>query len=115
LPVEDFLFSAGGGFLFGAVAGYAIKKVMKIAAVVVGLFVTGLAFLSYKGWIDVKWTAMEDATRSTLAGVTTQALHTLNNMTSHIATHSSTIVTSGLPIAAGLGFVPGLVIGFKRG
>jgi hypothetical protein len=36
LPVEDFLFSAGGGFLFGAVAGYAIKKVMKIAAVIVG-------------------------------------------------------------------------------
>jgi uncharacterized membrane protein (Fun14 family) len=55
LPVEGFLFSAGGGFLFGAVAGYAIKKVMKIAAVVVGLFVAGLAFLSYKGWIDVRW------------------------------------------------------------
>jgi hypothetical protein len=34
LPAEDFIFSAGGGFLFGAVAGYAIKKVMKIAAVV---------------------------------------------------------------------------------
>jgi hypothetical protein len=23
LPAEDFIFSAGGGFLFGAVAGYA--------------------------------------------------------------------------------------------
>jgi hypothetical protein len=34
------------GFLFGAVVGYAIKKVMKIAAVVVGLFVAGLAYLS---------------------------------------------------------------------
>ena len=42
LPLEDFVFSAGGGFLFGAVAGYAIKKVMKIAAVVFGLFVTAL-------------------------------------------------------------------------
>ncbi|MGC1932536.1 MAG: FUN14 domain-containing protein [Candidatus Nitrosopolaris sp.] len=36
MPLEEFLFSAGGGFLFGAVAGYALKKVMKIAAVVVG-------------------------------------------------------------------------------
>jgi uncharacterized membrane protein (Fun14 family) len=53
LPVEDFLLSAGGGFLFGALAGYVIKKVMKIAAVVVGLFVAGLAYLSYKGWIDL--------------------------------------------------------------
>jgi hypothetical protein len=49
LPVEDFLFSAGGGFLFGAIAGYAIKKVMKVAATVAGLFVPGLAYLSYKG------------------------------------------------------------------
>ena len=56
VPLEDLLFSAGGGFLFGAVARYAIKKVIKIAAVVVGLFVAGLAYLSYKGrlWSGVK-------------------------------------------------------------
>jgi uncharacterized membrane protein (Fun14 family) len=42
LQIEEFVFSAGGGFLFGAVAGCAIKKVMKIAAVVVGLFVAPL-------------------------------------------------------------------------
>ena len=34
--------------------GYAIKKVMKIAAVVIGLFVVGLSYLSYKGLIEVK-------------------------------------------------------------
>ena len=44
MSIENLVFSAGGGFLFGAVAGYAIKKVMKIAAVVVGLFVVGLTF-----------------------------------------------------------------------
>jgi uncharacterized membrane protein (Fun14 family) len=49
MPVQDFLFSAGVGFLFGAVAGYAIKKVMKIAAVVVGLFVTGLEYSVIQG------------------------------------------------------------------
>jgi uncharacterized membrane protein (Fun14 family) len=35
-------------------AGYAIKKVMKIAAVVIGLLVAALAYLSYRGWVDVK-------------------------------------------------------------
>jgi uncharacterized membrane protein (Fun14 family) len=114
LTVEDFLFSAGGGFLFEAVAEYAIKKVIKIAAVVVGLFVAGLAFLPYKGWIDVKWMEMENATRSTLADVTTQALHTLNDTALQLATHSS-IAASGLPLATGIGFVPGLMFGFKRG
>ena len=41
--------------------GYAIKKVMKIAAVVIGLFVAALAYLSYRGWVDVKWAVMGDA------------------------------------------------------
>jgi uncharacterized membrane protein (Fun14 family) len=113
LPLEDLLFSAGGGFLFGALAGYAIKKVMKIAAVILGLFVAGLPFLAYKGWIDIKWTAMEKGTRLALTDVATQLMHTVNNTASQFATQSSTIATSGSPIAAG--FVPRLLIGFKRG
>jgi uncharacterized membrane protein (Fun14 family) len=115
MPLEDLLFSAGGGFLFGALAGYAIKKVMKIAAVVVGLFVAGLAYLSYKGWIDVKWLEIENATITTLSTVEGQIEQALNNTASQFATHSSAIAVSGLPLAAGIGFVPGLVIGFKRG
>jgi uncharacterized membrane protein (Fun14 family) len=115
LPVEDFLFSAGGGFLFGAVAGYAIKKVMKIAAVVIGLFVVGLAYLSYRGWVDVKWAAMEDASRSTLTNASEQIAHALNTTATQFASHPSPVAASGLPIAAMFGFVPGLIIGFKKG
>jgi len=89
LPVEDFIFSAGGGFLFGAVAGYAIKKVMKIAAVVVGLFVAALAYLSYKGFIDVKWIAMENATRSAFKNVAGRAVHALNSTATQFAAHPS--------------------------
>jgi uncharacterized membrane protein (Fun14 family) len=72
LPVEDFLFSVGGGFLFGTMAGYAIKKVMKIAAAAIGLFVAALAYLSYRGWVDVKWVMMEDVLRSTLTNASEQ-------------------------------------------
>jgi uncharacterized membrane protein (Fun14 family) len=91
-------------------AGYAIKKVLKVAAVVSGLFVVGLAFLAYKGWIDVKWTAMENGAGLAFVNVTTQALHTLNDTASQFATHSS-----GLTLSAGIGFIPGLMFGFKRG
>jgi uncharacterized membrane protein (Fun14 family) len=115
LPVEDFLFSAGGGFLFGALSGYAIKKVMKIAAVVIGLFVAALAYLSYKGWVDVKWAAMEDASRSTLTNATEQVVHALNNTATQFASHPSAVATSGLPVAAMFGFVPGLMVGIKKG
>ena len=115
LPVEDFLFSAGGGFLFGAVAGYAIKKMMKIAAVVIGLFVAGLAYLSYRGWVDVKWAVMEDASRGTLTNASEQIAHALNTTATQFASHPPPVVVSGLPIAAVFGFVPGLMMGFKKG
>jgi uncharacterized membrane protein (Fun14 family) len=115
LPVEDFLISVGGGFVFGAVAGYAIKKVMKIAAVVIGLFVAALAYLSYRGWIDVKWAAMEDATRRTLTNASEQVVNALNNTATQFASHPSAVPASGLPVAAVFGFVPGLMMGFKKG
>jgi uncharacterized membrane protein (Fun14 family) len=114
LPVEEFLFSAGGGFLFGTAAGYAIKKVMKIAAVVVGLFVAALAYLSYKGLIDVKWVAMENVTRSALSNASGQVVHALNNTATQFAAHPSAVSTSGLPIAVAIGFVPGVLMGFKK-
>src|SRR5215469_9912039 len=115
LPVEDFIFSAGGGFLFGAVAGYAIKKVMKLAAIVIGLFVVGLAYLSYRGWVDVKWAAMEDASRSILTNASEQVIHALNNTATQFTSHASSLSASGLQIAAMFGFVPGLMMGFKKG
>ena len=101
--------------MFGAVAGYAIKKVMKIAAVVIGLFVVGLSYLSYRGWIDVKWVAMEDASRSTLTNASEQVVNALNNTATQFASHPSTLAASGLPVAAMFGFVPGLMMGFKKG
>ena len=109
LSLEDFVFSAGGGFLFGTAAGFAIKKVMKIAAVVVGLFVAALAYLAYKGLIDVKWVAMENSTRSALSNASGQVVHALNNTVTQFAAPTSGVATSGLPIAAMFGFVPGLL------
>ena len=94
MPVDDFLFSAGGGFLFGIVAGYAIKKVMKIAAIIIGLFVIGLAYLSYRGWVDVKWVAMEDASRSTLTNASEQVVNALNNTATQFTSHASSLSAS---------------------
>jgi uncharacterized membrane protein (Fun14 family) len=115
LQIEEIVFSAAGAFLFGTAAGYAIKKVMKIAAVVIGLFVAALACLLYKGLIDVKWIAMENATRSALTNASGQLVHALNNTATQFAAHPSAVSASGLPIAAAVGFVPGILMGFKKG
>ncbi len=88
---------------------------MKIATVVIGLFVGGLSYLSYRGWIDVKWIEMENVTKTTMTNVAGQALHAINNAASQFTAHSTTIEAVGLPVAAEIGFMPGLMIGLKRG
>jgi uncharacterized membrane protein (Fun14 family) len=37
----------GGGSFVGILIGYALKKVIKLVAVIVGLFLAGLAYLQY--------------------------------------------------------------------
>jgi uncharacterized membrane protein (Fun14 family) len=88
---------------------------MKIAAVVIGLFVAALAYLSYRGWVDIKWVAMEDASRSTLIDASEQVVHALNNTATQFSSHPSAVAASGLPMAAAFGFVPGLMMGLKKG
>jgi len=114
LSIDNIIFSAGGGFLLGTVAVYAIKKMIKLAAIIVGLFVVALAYLSYKGWLDIKWIPIENAAKSILTEITNQAIQALSNTASHFQAHPSAIGSVGLPIAA-IGFMPGLIFGLRRG
>jgi hypothetical protein len=79
------------------------------------LIVATFAYLSYRGWVDVKWAAMEDASRSTLTNASEQVVHALNNTATQFALHPSAVAASELPIAATFGFVPGLMMGFRKG
>jgi uncharacterized membrane protein (Fun14 family) len=38
----------GGGFFGGVLLGYAITKIVRIATIIVGLFIAGLVFLQYQ-------------------------------------------------------------------
>jgi uncharacterized membrane protein (Fun14 family) len=38
----------GGGFFGGLLIGHAFKKVVRLVAIVVGLFIAGLAYLQYQ-------------------------------------------------------------------
>jgi len=64
----------GGGLFIGLLIGYALKKIVKLVAVVVGLFFAGIAYLQYEV-INVNWTklqAVSQNTVSTIANATTQ-------------------------------------------
>ena len=100
----------GGGFFAGILIGYALKKVVKVVAIVVGLFFAGLAYLPYQHIIDIRWAKLESTSQNavtTLANATTQipGLNTTD--------HTATISNPSIPLTGSLSM--GFVIGFIKG
>jgi uncharacterized membrane protein (Fun14 family) len=95
----------GGGFFGGLLLSYALKKVVKLIAVVVGLFIAGLAYLQYQQIASVNWDKVE-GTISTIANATTNTLNHYN-----IETLAATNI--GIPLTSGMS--AGFAIGFMKG
>jgi uncharacterized membrane protein (Fun14 family) len=56
--IESFGLTAatmGGGFFGGILIGYVLKKVIKIVAIIAGLFLAGLAYLQYHQIANINW------------------------------------------------------------
>ncbi len=49
----------GGGFFVGILIGNALKKVIKIVAVIFGLFLAGLAYLQYHQIANINWNKLQ--------------------------------------------------------
>ena len=61
MNVESFVPTAatiGGGFFVDVLIGYALKKIIKTLAVIVRLFLAGLAYLHYNQIADINWKIM---------------------------------------------------------
>ena len=114
-PPTALFFGAGGiGFVFG----YAVKKVAKILAVVLGLFFIGLAYMDYNGWVKVNWQAVSNSTNTAATNgmhqVITIVNHTAIQLQNHVA--SSGVNEIGLfPIAGATGLMGGLIYGLQKG
>jgi uncharacterized membrane protein (Fun14 family) len=94
----------GGGFFGGLLIGYALKKVVKLMTIVVGLFLAGLAYLRYQQIASVNW----DKVESTITGLA-NATNILNNY--NIETLA--VTNLGIPLTGGVS--AGFAIGFMRG
>jgi uncharacterized membrane protein (Fun14 family) len=95
----------GGGFFGGLLLGYAVKKAVKLIAVIVGLFIAGLAYLQYQQIASFNWDKIE-GTISTIANATTNTFNGYN-----IETLATTNL--GIPLASGVS--AGFAIGFMKG
>jgi uncharacterized membrane protein (Fun14 family) len=105
----------GGGFFVGILIGYALKKVIKIVAVIFGLFLAGLAYLQYHQIANINWNKLQTVSEGTIT--------TLSNLSMQIpafgdghatATASSIVMTSfGIPLTGSMS--AGFTIGFIKG
>ena len=109
--ISSFGATIGGGFFVGILIGYALKKVVKIVAIVVGLFFAGLAYLQYQQIVAINWNKIPQISHNvvtTLANATTQ-------IPGFNSGHSADIAISnfGIPLTGSMSV--GFTIGFIRG
>jgi uncharacterized membrane protein (Fun14 family) len=100
----------GGGFFVGILIGYALKKAVKVVAIVVELFFAGLAYLQYQQIVAINWNKVPHLSQNvvtTLANATTQ-LPGFNS--GHPADIS--ISNFGIPLTGSMSV--GFTIGFMR-
>lgn len=107
LPRVEILAPVLGQLTFGALAGfaagYALKKVGKLAAIALGIFFILLQLLAYFGFVEVNWLQIQRHVDPQLQPDALEGLW--RNLLA--------LLTLNLPFAAA--FVPGFVVGLQRG
>lgn len=97
--------SMGFGVTTGFLIGFAIKKVMKILAVVAGIFFAAIMYLETQNIISINW----DRLRATSDG----AVIALTNAAGQIQGISTTETNLALPLTGSMAM--GFAIGFMKG
>jgi len=109
--IGAFMATLSGGFFTGVLIGYALKKMVKLIAVVVGLFLAGLAYLQYQQIVVISWNKIPRLSQN--------AVSALANATAQIPGFSSdhtaalTMTNFGIPLTGSM--VMGFAVGFVKG
>ena len=89
---QNLVMTLGGGFFGGILIGYALKKVIKILSIVVGLFLAGLAYLQYQQIAKINWDKLQSVSQgaiSNLANATTQISNNIGGDHDHTTSYSN--------------------------
>jgi uncharacterized membrane protein (Fun14 family) len=115
MPIEinSFLGSGAFGCLIGFLIGYAVKKVVRLAAIVTGLFLGGITYLQYQGIINVNWEKIDIVYKHTLSNLATIATTQFPAFADHNSTATIAITNFGFPLTGGIAM--GFSFGFIKG
>jgi uncharacterized membrane protein (Fun14 family) len=102
-----------GGFFVGVLMGYAIKKVIKVAAGIFGLFLAALIYLQYQQILNINWVKVQAVSQNAvaiLANAVTQ-IHGIGGTDYTMAT--MTLSDLGIPLTGSTSI--GFAVGFMKG
>jgi Uncharacterized conserved protein len=106
----------GGGFFVGILVGYALKKLIKMVAVIVGLFLAALAYLQYHQIDYINWNKLQQVSEgaiATLSNLTIQIPGISSCTVGHAATSSLAMTSFGIPLTGSMS--AGFTLGFIKG
>jgi|SRR5215208_6225086 uncharacterized membrane protein (Fun14 family) len=111
----------GGGFFVGVLIGYTLKKVIKIATVIIGLFLAGLAYLQYHQMVNINWNKLQTVSEGAITTLSNAIIMQIPYISSSsngdvhaAATAPSLAMTSfGIPLTGSMS--AGFTIGFMKG
>jgi uncharacterized membrane protein (Fun14 family) len=112
----------GGGFFVGILIGYTLKKVIKMVAVIVGLFIAGLAYLQYHQIANINWNKLQIISEGAISTLSNTIIIQILGISlsssgyghAAAATASSLAMTSfGIPLTGSMS--AGFTIGFMKG
>jgi uncharacterized membrane protein (Fun14 family) len=109
----------GGGFFVGVLIGYALKIVIKLLVVIVGLFVAGLAYLQYHQIANINWNKLQQVSEGAITTVSNTITQipgiSTGSVDAHAATTSSSLAMTsfGIPLTGSMS--SGFTIGFMKG
>ncbi len=110
--IVPFVGTMAGGFFLNLITGYAIKRVIKLAAVIVGFFIAALAYWEYQRILNVDWERVQGVSQNGVTWVADALTHVSSTID---ATHSGTLSNVGIPLvsSASAGFMLCLSRGIK--
>jgi uncharacterized membrane protein (Fun14 family) len=109
---QNLTVAVGRGFLGGILIGYALKKIVKIIAIIAGFFLAALAYLQYQQIANLNWCKLQailEDTLRTLANATQQIprIEGNGNIPELVLTNIGIPLTGSLAIGFTIGFIRG--------
>lgn len=109
--LTPFLSSVGFGGIIGFLVGFMLKKVMKILAVVAGVFFAALLYLQSQGILNINWDKLQITSQAITTVLTT---FSAGGMSIPGSILPMAMINLGIPLTTGSAAM-GSTIGFIKG